>query len=187
MFCENHVGLCLLGQTQVESELLDNDNFNAWLRETIYSLIEAEYCSRFIIGALNQFEMAFIRTLFGSVLLDDKIISRLKRGEGSVDFLLCLAEGEPIDYIADATKMTIEDFLPVPFRLPLTISPYCIPGDRRNKMYEMIDLSDFMVCHVANDASADDYYFLEYAKAAAIPVRNWFDSYDHSIKRGDTR
>ena len=174
MYDDNHIGVCFLGSEGSQKLDVDNSAFQKWLYETIYRLVEAEYCTRFIFRAINDFEVACLKMILGQVLLDDKIIKKVRNLDG-VDFLLIVADDGTVEQSQDidSGKSRIDAILPRQLKYPLSITPYSVAGGQRDKICEMIDLSNHIVCCLPADGTADNRFYYEYVKAAGIDVSNW--------------
>lgn len=175
MYNDNHIGLCFIGSKNLYATDMDKKAFQVWLYETIYRLVDTHYCTRFLFETIKDFEVACIKTILGEVLTDNKITRKILPREGCVDLLLLVSENGTVDHDIETEKMKIDDILTTPLKVPLSISPYTVPGDHRSKIYEMIDLSNFMVCCLSNDNADEDRFYLEYAKSAGVEVKNWLD------------
>jgi len=168
---DNHIGVCFVGSTNSLVDSTDCADFNDWLREVLYFLIDKEYCTRFIFRNIRGFEASCIRAIL-EALREDQIVKRIEFLEGNADFMLIVSEDGQIDQEIDAGKMKVDEIMTGSFKFPLTLSPYPVPGDERSKICEMIDLASYMVSSLSHDEPEDRFY-LDYAKAHNIMCYNW--------------
>ena len=173
MYDDNHIGVCFLGSASSQKLDVDNSAFQKWIYETIYRLVEAEYCTRFIFRAINDFEVACLKTILGRVLLDDKIIKKVRHLDG-VDFFLVVADDGTVEQNLDidSGKRRIDSIIPRQLKFPLSITPYPVAGGQRDKICEMIDLSNHAVCWLPVDGTDDDRFYYDYITAAGIDMIN---------------
>lgn len=154
------------GQVQLDGGIPVDVELIGRIEEAIKTVMRGvDNCSRFIVSSVGGFETLCIKILLGRVMQNDEFI----QGLSEVELFLVLPPDSRLD---ESIKTYLSGWLPPALKLPVVVRPYTVDGGQADRVAEMLELSDRMICFLPDGASEQNKSALSQAQNLGLPVIN---------------